>query len=259
MRFDYVAKKWDCYVGTVLVAADLPFRIGSASYFSWFGIKGHATGITRLDSIYIGVDNALFLDADNDGLDDSWEIANGLNPEHNDRSADSDGDGISNIRELLLSTKPNSYDTDADGLSDGQELAVGSNPILQDTDGDGMPDGWEVQNGFNLNSNDGEGDADGDGISNRVEYQTQTSPLDYYNGFLPQITSLLSEDGTLATDGTLQVLVSNSAGQPLVNAPVIFRAKSGGHRLSANLNVSDAIEVTVRSDSNGIARVYIQQ
>ena len=41
---------------------------------------------------------------------------------------DFDGDGLSNMGELLLGTDPLNADTDGDGLSDLLELASGSNP-----------------------------------------------------------------------------------------------------------------------------------
>jgi hypothetical protein len=63
---------------------------------------------------------------------------------------DSDGDGLSDQRELQLGTDPHNPDTDGDGLSDGDEvLKYHTNPLLKDTDGDGYPDGEEVKNGYN--------------------------------------------------------------------------------------------------------------
>jgi len=41
------------------------------------------------------------VDDDNDGMADSWEIANGLNASIDDSSADIDGDGYTNIEEYL--------------------------------------------------------------------------------------------------------------------------------------------------------------
>jgi uncharacterized protein (TIGR03382 family) len=40
-------------------------------------------------------------DSDNDGMADTWEQANGLNPNANDASSDQDGDGVSNMAEFL--------------------------------------------------------------------------------------------------------------------------------------------------------------
>ena len=61
-----------------------------------------------------------------------------------DRSADSDNDGIADLRERALGTGPCWADTDDDGVADGRELQVGSDPLNRDTDGDGLSDGDEL-------------------------------------------------------------------------------------------------------------------
>jgi hypothetical protein len=40
-------------------------------------------------------------DKDNDGMSDSWESANGLNPSVDDSAADKDGDGYTNVEAYL--------------------------------------------------------------------------------------------------------------------------------------------------------------
>ena len=258
VRLNYAAKTWDFYLGGGMLDADIPFRLNTAGYFSWFGLKGHATGVTRLDSVYAGLDNPLFADADNDGLDDAWELTNGLNPAQNDRSADTDGDGISNIRELLLGTKPNSSDSDTDGLSDAQELAGNTDPLNSDTDGDGMPDGWEFTNGLDPKQNDAMADPDGDGLSNLLEYQNGTSAADFFNGVLPTLTSLVDSEGTLGSDDGLSIRVTGSDGTLLPNAPVTFIAVSGGHQFAATFDGTPSSELTVRTGSDGVAKVYVK-
>ncbi len=65
---------------------------------------------------------------------------------------DSDGDGLSNARELELGTSVTKADTDGDGLGDKEEVDVyGTNPRKVDTDGDGYLDGAEVAKGYNPN------------------------------------------------------------------------------------------------------------
>ena len=54
-----------------------------------------------------GSANLVSLDADNDGLPDTWETAYGLNPANPaDAAADPDGDGRSNLDEFLAGTDP---------------------------------------------------------------------------------------------------------------------------------------------------------
>lgn len=81
-------------------------------------------------------------DDDNDGIFDSWEIANGLNPfDGIDAVLDVDQDGLSNLEEFQAGTNPTLKDTDGDGWSDYDELHLhSSNPIKSDTDEDGLID-----------------------------------------------------------------------------------------------------------------------
>ena len=74
------------------------------------------------------------VDADRDGMDDNWEIANGLDPRVDDGNLDSDGDGLSNLAEFQLGLNPRNPDTDGDGLYDGDEVALGLNPKISSPD-----------------------------------------------------------------------------------------------------------------------------
>jgi hypothetical protein len=60
-----------------------------------------------LDTDKDGIGNNADLDDDNDGMRDSWEIANGLNPLVNDANLDNDGDGFTNLQEYKAGTNPN--------------------------------------------------------------------------------------------------------------------------------------------------------
>ncbi|WP_158681667.1 FG-GAP-like repeat-containing protein [Microbulbifer pacificus] len=105
---------------------------------------------------YVSQFDRLF-DADNDGLPDAWEAANGLNPtDGDDAYGDTDGDGLSNADEFALGTSAGNADSDADGLSDGEELAAGLNPLDgadagADYDNDGYSNYEEILAGTNFN------------------------------------------------------------------------------------------------------------
>ncbi len=106
-----------------------------------------------IDSVLLPINK----DIDNDGMNDKWELANGLDPTNsNDGALDADVDGLTNLEEFNAGTNPHRTDTDGDGLSDYEELKNhGTNPTLADTDRDGMDDKYELDNGFDpLDGND---------------------------------------------------------------------------------------------------------
>jgi Zn-dependent metalloprotease/streptogramin lyase len=119
-----------------------------------------------------------FVDLDQDGMDDDWELFYGLDPaDPADALLDGDGDGLTNLDEYLADTDPTNPDSDGDGLSDGDEVDVhGTDPTVSDTDGDGLSDGDEI-NVHGTNPLDA--DSDGDGLSDGDEVDTHgTDPLD---------------------------------------------------------------------------------
>src|SRR4029453_18358855 len=84
-------------------------------------------------------------DTDGDGVDDATETTNGPEPNKPDDVAlDEDEDGLATGPEVLeFGSDPNTADTDGDGLSDLEELGAGTSPTNQDTDGDGIIDGGD--------------------------------------------------------------------------------------------------------------------
>ncbi|MFO0592911.1 MAG: choice-of-anchor L domain-containing protein [Polyangiaceae bacterium] len=84
---------------------------------------------------------------------------------------DSDGDGLSDIREAILGTNPANPDSDGDTIADGQEVGGDLvNPV--DTNADGIIDALDPCVPLALYC-----DPDGDGISGTVEIQLGTDPL----------------------------------------------------------------------------------
>ena len=146
-------------------------------------------------------------DSDGDGLDDTWEVSfgldpndNGLNPNNNgvegnpDNGADGDpdNDGSPNAEEQERSTFPNQDDTDNDGLLDGVETndgnyidasMTGTNPLRIDSDEDNLSDGVETNTGIfvdetNTGTNPNKADSDDDSLTDDWEITNNLDPFD---------------------------------------------------------------------------------
>lgn len=126
-------------------------------------------------------------DLDKDGMDDAWELANGLNPSNaNDQNADDDGDGLSNSEEFLSGSNPHqNIDSDSDGVSDDLEMANGLDPHTannpdEDRDEDGLTLAEEVAAGSNPNNRDSDRDGvlDGeDAVPNDRDFTHRRMPV----------------------------------------------------------------------------------
>lgn len=168
----------------------------------------------------VGQDTAIievFIDSDGDGMPDSWEMANGLDPYDptgdNGAFGDPDREEFYNIYEFWADTNPHDRDTDHDSydswweginywnFEDGPEVwywmdhdytlqEAGQRANTLDTDSDDIPDGWEEWWGAGRHSgspidpdNDfghagHNGDPDLDGMINYNEYRYDCNPLD---------------------------------------------------------------------------------
>ena len=89
--------------------------------------------------------------------------------------SDGDGDGLSNLEEILLVTDPSRADTDGDGLSDAEELDGGTDPSRADTDGDGLEDGRELKE---TGTDPRDPDTDRDFIPDGREIAAGSDPFD---------------------------------------------------------------------------------
>ncbi len=71
-------------------------------------------------------------------------------PQAQQPEIDSDGDGLTDVREAQLGTNSGMVDSDGDELSDREEVEVYmTDPNNADTDADAYKDGEEVKNGYN--------------------------------------------------------------------------------------------------------------
>ncbi len=116
-------------------------------------------------------------DTDEDGLPDAWELEYGSDKYSDDRWADPDRDGLSNLEEYWNALQPAEADSDLDGLADGIEMELNCDPLNPDTDGDGMPDGWEHYAAGDPTVQDPNGDQDGDGLDNVGEFEWACTPV----------------------------------------------------------------------------------
>ena len=88
-----------------------------------------------------GIGNNADTDDDNDGMPDTFENLNGLNPLVDDADQDPDSDTVTNLNEFLQGTNPQVADTDNDGADDSADnCPVDSNPSQVDSDNDGSGD-----------------------------------------------------------------------------------------------------------------------
>ncbi|MEN3943019.1 RHS repeat-associated core domain-containing protein [Prosthecobacter sp. SYSU 5D2] len=143
-----------------LLLAVLPFSLLPSSF-----------GVT-IGSYDNGADIIQFEDWNDNGVWDDGELW----WYHSD-NLDSDGDGMSNEREIAWGTDPLNPDTDADGITDGDEVDLlggidsGYDPLDWDTNDNGYSDHDEAYGYYGVDySVDGPGhsyfDWDGDGIKN---------------------------------------------------------------------------------------------
>ncbi len=217
-----------------------------------YNIAGMATSSETISFVTAAINDTI--DSDNDGLPDSWEILNNLDPQDiSDSGLDFDNDGLTNLEEFNAQTDPNN----------------------SDSDNDGMPDGWEVDHGHNPNdASDANQDDDGDGISNLDEYLNATdkdSPVISLtteitidaSGFLtPVPTGNVS--ATDAVDGAVTVAIEGStnlpSGRHLVNW--VAQDAAGNKSIASQIvNIRPQVLITKRQltseDNQVLIKVFL--
>lgn len=161
---------------------------GTGHLLSWTALSGSENGLESHFVIERQADsNGLFLPlislprSDSVFLDTSGLA--GVEPRYRLRAVNS----VGTVTSDPLAAPP--ADTDDDGLSDLLEEILGTRPDNADSDGDGLPDGWEVAHGLNPLLADGRhgaaGDFDSDGLSNANELTSLTDPADGVAGDTP--------------------------------------------------------------------------
>ncbi len=216
-------------------------------------------------------------DDDEDGLPNSYEIANDLDPDDatgdNGAEGDPDGDGLSNLDEYENKTNPQNADTDGDGLADGVENgtgdydgpeATGTDPRNPDSDGDTLLDGVENPSLAHDPNNPEEQpgtdpnlfDTDGDGVGDGSEIASGRNPTEEdevddssyvqnFDGFADGTVDL--QDGTVIAgqaaeivDGRLQLTKDGQGlGFSSFSVPPI-PGSSSGFRITFDYELNDS-------------------
>jgi Bacterial TSP3 repeat len=140
-------------------------------------------------------------DTDGDGLSDLRERDFGSNP----LQRDSDGDLVDDYREVIVGTNPQDKDTDRDGVDDRTEI-IGGTATPPDTDRDGTPDWLEYGNADHdrlddleerwLGTKPNEADSDFDAVDDHFEVAvggTPRSPVDDFRRMHPDVEIHISE------------------------------------------------------------------
>lgn len=118
-RADFTRLKWDLYANGQMVAADLGIASSSRN-FSPFVV----TGVTFLDDLYVGLNNPVFADINNNGIDDTWETAHGLSLFSDNRNTSPSGSGVTVVQAYVKGTDPNDF---YDGTTPSLAIVSGNN------------------------------------------------------------------------------------------------------------------------------------
>ncbi len=183
----------------------MSFLNGEAIDFTAFSIPPRAIRFSLkelwlVNSNAVWEDNFLKVDSDADGLSDDKELVLGSNP----NAYDSDGNRLGDGFEYQMDGRPCATvncparasacnnvpmgDTDLDDLNNCEEARIGSDRRDPDYNRDYIPDGLAVKWGINVidPSNATSLDPDSDGVSNYAEVK-YNSPIDFRNNQVPNL------------------------------------------------------------------------
>lgn len=181
----------------------------------------------ELDDANGSMSNPLTNDTDGDQLLDAYEVANGLDPADatgdNGALGDPDSDGLSNLEEQGLGTKPGLADSDGDSLNDDVEVAGPTDPSNPDTDGDGIAD--DVETAEASTTDPIIPDMDFDGFLDGVELAAGSNPNDFSStpavATISWAVSELTGETNLITSGAL-LFAENFGGPAAVVNGILF-------------------------------------
>ncbi|MEK6607157.1 MAG: PKD domain-containing protein [Myxococcota bacterium] len=140
---------WEDTHTCVLAEAPSGMTITEDCFVSWTPSYTEALGATTEVTVVVTDDDGgevsqswtitiAFVDEDNDGLADEWEVANFGNTTSNDADDDPDADGVANLEEFLGNTNPVGYDGPSAPIllapADGAEVAVATLVVVNATD-----------------------------------------------------------------------------------------------------------------------------
>ncbi|MBX3245976.1 MAG: OmpA family protein [Myxococcales bacterium] len=171
-------------LGNLWVSAHLGYHLFDGHQFGVDAAIGYELSVVRPLQLGFFVRGVVMPGGRNQGVDAFVSVGITGSIELWGRTAqlDSDGDGLSNEREInRYRTDPFNPDTDGDGLPDGVEVDGGTDPRNPDTDGDGLLDGQEDANANGRvdpgETDPREADTDRGGVPDGYEVQHGTDPL----------------------------------------------------------------------------------
>ncbi|MCB9653846.1 MAG: VWA domain-containing protein [Deltaproteobacteria bacterium] len=239
----------------------------------------------NLRAAYHDGEMTMALDSDGDGLYDFLEVDDPATDEYASSrfSADTDGDGISDLVSYVIGRKPNNQqvgtiyprpvvdptlksdlgmlspvgqigsseeDRDGDGLTNDEERILGTDPRRADTDRDGIMDSVEVRYFLNpTDPTDAVADLDGDGFDSRAEVEMGMDPLHAEPDWFRAEYAWKVEFGREFVDETTDPLTGAEAVRTCYEFAirnVLFRpaVRRDGGRSDYNVFELDAIEET---------------
>src|SRR5690606_19733136 len=120
--WEYIKGSAHIDIGSELLLDVLPATIGEfMDVESWGGGQISSSNGTNATAPAFPMQR----DQDNDGLLN--QVVGGADPD--DSTADTDGDGVSDLMEITHGTDPLNPDTDGDGLSDADEIVWHTHPL----------------------------------------------------------------------------------------------------------------------------------